>query len=118
MFKFSKIAVFVAALGVSFAIFATDVDKKTEINGKTTVVSETTGKVTTEKGKVAEKVNVNTADEKQLTTIPGIGEKKAKAIVAYRTKNGNFKATEDLLQVKCRGINKKWLEKVASHVTF
>ena len=34
------------------------------------------------------KVNINTADEKELMTIPGIGPSKAAAIIQYRTDHG------------------------------
>jgi len=35
-------------------------------------------------------VNVNTANEKELQMLTGIGPAKAKAIIDYRTKNGEF----------------------------
>lgn len=45
-------------------------------------------------------VNVNTASEEELTTLPGIGLAKAAAIVAYRTENGPFTSLEELDNVK------------------
>nr|WP_243427289.1 ComEA family DNA-binding protein [Gemmiger formicilis] len=45
-------------------------------------------------------VNVNTAGEEELTTLPGIGPAKAAAIVAYRTENGPFTSLEELDNVK------------------
>ena len=44
-------------------------------------------------------VNINTADEELLCTLPGIGEAKAKAIILYREQNGDFEAAEDIMQV-------------------
>jgi len=44
-------------------------------------------------------VNVNTATEKELESLNGIGPVKAKAIVDYRKKNGAFKSLEDLKKV-------------------
>lgn len=44
-------------------------------------------------------VNINTATAEQLQTLPGIGQAKANAIVAYREANGNFSSTEDLRNV-------------------
>lgn len=44
-------------------------------------------------------VNINTAGEELLCTLPGIGEAKAKAIVLYREQNGDFGAVEDIMQV-------------------
>lgn len=44
-------------------------------------------------------VNLNTAGVETLCTLPGIGEAKAKAIVAYREANGAFERVEDIMQV-------------------
>ncbi|HEX5126771.1 MAG TPA: helix-hairpin-helix domain-containing protein [Rhodocyclaceae bacterium] len=44
-------------------------------------------------------VNINTATEKELNALPGIGAVKAKAIVDYRKKNGNFKSVDDIQKV-------------------
>ena len=44
-------------------------------------------------------VNINTATAEQLQTLPGIGQAKANAIVAYREANGNFSSIEDLRKV-------------------
>lgn len=46
------------------------------------------------------KVDLNKATVKELTTIKGITPAKAKAIVSYRKKNGDFKATDELQNVK------------------
>jgi comEA protein len=50
-------------------------------------------------------VNLNTATQAQLETLPGIGAKAAERILEYRQKNGNFKKIEDLMNVK--GIGEK-----------
>lgn len=44
-------------------------------------------------------VNINTADAEELKTLPGIGDSKARNIIAYREKNGAFKAVEDIKNV-------------------
>ena len=51
------------------------------------------------------KVNLNTATVEQLTSLPGIGPKKAQAIVEYRTQYGEFLIVEDIQNVK--GIGEK-----------
>ena len=56
-----------------------------------------------------EKININQADAKALTTLKGIGKDRAVKIVEYREKNGPFKKIEDLMKVK--GIGKKLFEK-------
>lgn len=50
-------------------------------------------------------VNLNLATLDQLETLPGIGRKTAERIIEHRTKNGNFKKIEELMNVK--GIGEK-----------
>ena len=54
---------------------------------------------------VAELVNINSADAAMLSSLPGIGEKKAAAIVQYRTQNGHFTSLQALKEVKGIGSN-------------
>lgn len=46
------------------------------------------------------RLDINTADRGQLMTLPGIGEAKAAAIIAYREAHGAFNAPEELKQVE------------------
>ncbi len=50
------------------------------------------------------KLDVNSASEDELKHVRGIGATKAKAIVEYRKKNGNFTSIEDLVKVKGFGL--------------
>lgn len=59
-------------------------------------------------------VNINTAGVEELQALPGIGQSKAEAIVKHREENGNFKSTEDLMQVK--GIGAKVYEKISTQL--
>ena len=61
------------------------------------------------------KVNLNTADEKVLCTLPGIGTSRAKSIIDYRTKNGAFKRIEDVMKVS--GIKEAAFEKIKDFIT-
>ncbi len=63
---------------------------------------------------IADQININTADAQTLTTVKGIGEKKAQSIVDYREKNGSFKNVEELINIK--GIGEKSLEKLKKHL--
>ncbi|MGN7765274.1 ComEA family DNA-binding protein [Paenibacillus sp. 22594] len=62
------------------------------------------------------KINVNTADAAALMNLPGIGEKKAQAIIDYRSSKGAFRSLADLGGVK--GIGPKMLEKLKPLVGF
>jgi competence protein ComEA len=68
----------------------------------------------TDGGSLDQKVNINTADTKQLVTLPGIGEALAKRIVDYRSKNGSFASVEDLKNVS--GIGDKKFEELADKI--
>lgn len=45
------------------------------------------------------RLNINRATKEELMSLPGIGEKRAGDIVAYRKANGNFTCTEDIKKV-------------------
>lgn len=64
----------------------------------------------------SDKVNINTASVESLTTVKGLGNSKAQAIVSYREKNGSFHKLEDLLNVP--GIGDKVLEKIKPQLTL
>ncbi len=51
-------------------------------------------------GTGVEKVNINKADAAALQSLPGIGEKRAKDIVADREANGPYRFPEELTRVK------------------
>lgn len=54
------------------------------------------------------KVNINTADEPTLETLPRVGPAMAARIIAWREANGNFATIEDLMSVT--GIGDKTFE--------
>lgn len=58
----------------------------------------------------ADPINLNTATEAELDTLPGVGPATAAAIVAHRDTNGPFGAIDDLLAV--RGIGEAKLEAI------
>lgn len=61
------------------------------------------------------KVNINTADQKELESIRGIGPKTAQAIIDYRKQKGNFERIEDIMNV--RGIGAKKFEAMKEKIT-
>lgn len=60
-------------------------------------------------------VNINTADEALLMTLPGIGASKAQAIIAWRKEHGNYQTKEDIMLVP--GIKEAAYEKIKSLIT-
>lgn len=62
-----------------------------------------------------ERLDLNTASQADLTRLPGIGEKKAAAILAWREENGPFRVVEDLVSVD--GIGEKILADIRPYVT-
>lgn len=66
--------------------------------------------------KQMKRVNLNTASLKQLVSLPGVGKKKAAAIIEYRKNNGKFKQIEDVIKVK--GIGQKMLDKFKNQLTL
>lgn len=61
------------------------------------------------------RININTADADKLTEIPGIGQTRAQAIIAYRTENGDFTCVEDIMKVS--GIKNALFEKMKDFIT-
>ena len=65
--------------------------------------------------KVPTRVNINTADEMELMSLPGIGQAKAKTIIDYRNKNGEFSAISNLMDVP--GIKEGLFSKIEDLIT-
>lgn len=71
-----------------------------------------------ENGKDTEKsslVNINTAGEEQLCTLPGVGSSKAKSIIAYREQNGAYRTIEEIMNVE--GIKDGVFQKIKDSIT-
>ena len=56
-------------------------------------------------------VNLNTATQAQLETLPGIGAKAAQRILEYRQKNGSFKKVEEIIEFQrsCPYLLRFWV---------
>ncbi len=61
-------------------------------------------------------VNINTAGLEQLDRLPGIGPSTAQKIIDYRSKNGLFKAPQDIMKVN--GIGDSKYEKIKDRITI
>ncbi|MBR5316363.1 MAG: helix-hairpin-helix domain-containing protein [Lachnospiraceae bacterium] len=68
-----------------------------------------------ETSKQEQKININTADEILLCTLPGIGENRAKSIIVYRQEHGRFRKPEDIMNVS--GIKEAAFAKIKDYIT-
>ena len=60
------------------------------------------------------RVDINTADAFALMSLPGIGQSKADAIIAYRNEHGAFKAPEELMNIS--GIKEGVYQKIKDSI--
>lgn len=61
------------------------------------------------------KININTATQTQLETLPGIGASTATKIITYRKEKGKFSKVEDIKEVS--GIGDAKFEKIKEYIT-
>lgn len=64
---------------------------------------------------INDKININTADISMLSTLPNIGESKAKAIISKRNEKGKFNSIEEIKEVS--GIGEATYEKIKDYIT-
>jgi comEA protein len=84
---------------------------------KDTIVEDTLAQVKDQKADQNaenEQININTAGEKALKSLPGIGSVYAQRIIKYREENDGFETIEELKRIK--GIAQKRLEKLKPFV--
>ncbi len=62
-----------------------------------------------------DRVNINTATQAELETLPGIGPALAARIIEYRDQNGLFSAPEGLMDVS--GIGEATLEDISDLIS-
>ncbi len=65
--------------------------------------------------KDGDKININKADESELTSLTGIGVSRAKNIISYREEHGAFSRIEDIMNVT--GIKEGLFDKIKDHIT-
>jgi len=98
------VVIFTAAVSFathySYAQSLTEAQQKQLANETSTLIEEVNSET--------QVVHLNKSTLDQLVTLKGIGQKKAHAIIDYREQIGQFKAIDELLNIK--GIGNKILE--------
>jgi len=97
-----------AAITIASPVFADDTAVQTTTD---TAPAATTGNANVQQVASAQsntpaadvKINVNKATAKELLKVKGMNPAKARAIVTYRKKHGEFKSIDDLVKVKSLG---------------
>lgn len=69
----------------------------------------------TDKEQISGLININTASLEELMMLSGIGEAKAKDIIAYREANGGFNTIEEIQNVS--GIGENLYAKIKENIT-
>ena len=92
-----------------------ETEEKQTITKESGVIEENTAQETTQKtsqttvnktNSNTKKVNITTALQTELETLPGIGPSIATKIITYRKENGGFKTIEDIKEVSGIGESK------------
>ena len=111
----------VAAIAFVAPVFADDTTTTTGTTGTTTEQTATTGDAattTTTTTTTEAKVDVNKATAKELMKVKGISSSRAKSIISYRKKNGDFKSLDDLTKVSgFKNINTKTLQSIQDQLS-
>jgi len=110
----------IAAVVIASPVFADDTTASTDTSAAATTTQSTdAAATTTADASTAEKININTATAKDLMKIKGINASKARAIVVYRKKNGEFKSVDDLANVKgFKKLKAKQLKAITDQLTM
>lgn len=92
-----------------------EIEEKQTITKESGIIEENTAQETTQKtsqttvnktNSNTKKININTALQTELETLPGIGPSIATKIITYRKENGCFKTIEDIKEVSGIGESK------------
>ena len=128
---YRRLIVAVAAMGLATSVFAADEATTTTTTETTPTTAEAapaptaeatpaaTTETTTTTTASTEKLDLNKATVKELMKLKGVSAAKAKAIVTYRKKHGDFKSVDDLKEVKgFKKMNEKKMQEIADQLTI
>lgn len=79
------------------------------------VGKEVSGQADAGNGNQPGRININAATKQELCSIPGVGETRAAAIIAYRESHGSFAKPEDIMKVN--GIKEGMYDKIKDSIS-
>ncbi len=85
----------ITAMGLASTVFAADANKEATTQNQHPAVAAAQADAAH-----ADKININKATAKEFAAVKGLSVTKAKAIVSYRKKHGDFKSLDGLKDVK------------------
>lgn len=117
---YSSSAVTSATSSAASSISSTDdnstaLEKQNSVVDKTTVINETQSQQSVFSTNVEYPINLNSCSLEELTTIDGIGETRAQAILDYRDYLGGYTSVSQLKDIK--GIGDATFAKIEPYVT-
>lgn len=118
----------VAALGLATSVFAADENNNAAQNPaaadnnshaiQSADASSTTNAAMGAEQATDQKVDINKASIKDLRKVKGLSAGKARAIVAYRKKHGDFKSLDELKDVNgFKKMNEENMKKIQDQLT-
>lgn len=118
----------VAALGLATSVFAADENNNAaqnpaaaDNNSHAIQSADASGKTNAAMGSeqaTDQKVDINKASIKDLRKVKGLSAGKARAIVAYRKKHGDFKSLDELKDVNgFKKMNEENMKKIQDQLT-
>jgi len=115
MSLYRSLLIALTALVLTMPAFA---DDATQTNQPAAQTSETQAAAPAAANSIQQKLDINKATVKDLVKVKGINAAQAKAIVAYRKKNGDFKNLEELKNVKgFKKLNDEQMKEIQDQLT-
>lgn len=111
----------VAAIALASPVFADDTTTQSTTEGAQMQQSADTSSTATDTTSTSTetKVDLNKATAKELMKVKGLNAAKARAIVAYRKKHGEFKSIDDIANVKgFKKLNSDTMKEIQDQLTI